>query len=327
MIAVADSGAGMDRATRERAFDPFFTTKEVGKGTGLGLSQVYGFARQSSGHVKIYSEVGEGTTVKIYLPRRLGDPGEVAAAEAPEIARAIGAETILVVEDDDALRDYARQILAELGYRVLQAASGSAALAALESDGVVDLLLTDVVMPGGDPSQTRAEGAVHDRLHSQRHRPPRASRRWSPSDRQAVFLRRARRQGPGTAGRRGLRFASFTAPVVGGVRHAHFDSRPASRGVETGKRATHEVGRERRAQCLCSERRSRRLWSRAGDGLGGVEMPRLCGGGRAPAGCLRQSLGAGDFGLSSFVPHRRRARFRRSFEVCVRRLRHRFGLE
>ena len=147
MIAVTDTGAGMDRATRERAFDPFFTTKEVGKGTGLGLSQAYGFARQSAGHVKIYSEIGEGTTVKIYLPRHLGAADEASANAAGEPARSVGAENILVVEDDDALRAYATEILRELGYRVLEASSGAAALDVLAGDHKIDLLLSDVVMP------------------------------------------------------------------------------------------------------------------------------------------------------------------------------------
>ncbi len=149
MIAVTDTGVGMDRATRERAFDPFFTTKEVGKGTGLGLSQVYGYARQSSGHVKIYSEPGEGTTVKIYLPRHLGaDDGDI-DARGPAVEGAFaGEESILVVEDDDRLRAYTREILQELGYRVLEAGDGVAALEILDREAV-DLLLTDVVMPGG----------------------------------------------------------------------------------------------------------------------------------------------------------------------------------
>ena len=101
LIAVTDTGAGMDKATQERAFDPFFTTKEVGKGTGLGLSQVYGFARQSAGHVKIYSEIGEGTTVKIYLPRSVSDTEKAAADESNKVSGWTGTETILVVEDDE----------------------------------------------------------------------------------------------------------------------------------------------------------------------------------------------------------------------------------
>jgi PAS domain S-box-containing protein len=148
MIAVADTGAGMDRATIERAFDPFFTTKEVGKGTGLGLSQVYGFVRQSAGHVKIYSEPGQGTTVKIYLRRSAAAEDEHDAdVVARATAQANGAETVLVVEDDAALRAFAVEILAELGYRVVEADGAAAALQLLDRIDV-DLLFTDVVMPG-----------------------------------------------------------------------------------------------------------------------------------------------------------------------------------
>ena len=125
MIAVADTGAGMDPATLERAFDPFFTTKEVGKGTGLGLSQVYGFVRQSGGHVKIYSERGEGTTVKVYLRRHAGEEEAIAGhGQAESASGAIGTETILVVEDDEGLRTYATEVLREFGYQVLEARNG-----------------------------------------------------------------------------------------------------------------------------------------------------------------------------------------------------------
>jgi CheY-like chemotaxis protein len=160
MIAVADTGAGMDRATRERAFDPFFTTKGVGKGTGLGLSQVYGFVRQTGGHVRIYSEIGEGTTLKIYLPRHTGDEDTVEPdSRTQNTAHAIGVETILVVEDDEALRSYTTEILAELGYRVLAAHDGQSALQALGKNKV-DLLFTDVVMPGGMNGRQLADEAV-----------------------------------------------------------------------------------------------------------------------------------------------------------------------
>jgi PAS domain S-box-containing protein len=160
MIAVADTGMGMDQATLEKAFEPFFTTKEVGKGTGLGLSQVYGFVRQSAGHVKIYSEIGEGTTVKIYLPRHVGAAERAQADNLPDAARAIGRETILVAEDDDALRTYTTDILRELGYRVLEAANGAEALEILERDDAVDLLFSDVVMPGGINGRELAEKAI-----------------------------------------------------------------------------------------------------------------------------------------------------------------------
>jgi CheY-like chemotaxis protein len=113
MTAVTDTGLGMDKVALQKAFEPFFTTKAVGKGTGLGLSQVYGFVRQSSGHIRIYSEIGEGTTVKIYLPRYVGE-GEQTGARLPPGAspRSLGDEVILVVEDDNALRAYTVQILA-----------------------------------------------------------------------------------------------------------------------------------------------------------------------------------------------------------------------
>jgi len=162
-VAVADTGAGMDRATIERAFEPFFTTKDVGKGTGLGLSQVYGFVRQSSGHVKIYSEVGEGTTVKIYLPRYLGAT-EGAIVQGPaETAGAIGRECILVVEDDEALRSYATESLRELGYRVLEASNGWVALEVLDRNPEIELLFSDVVMPGGLNGRQLADEAIRRR--------------------------------------------------------------------------------------------------------------------------------------------------------------------
>ena len=163
MVAVADTGMGMDRATLEKAFEPFFTTKEVGKGTGLGLSQVYGFVRQSAGHVKIYSEIGEGTTIKIYLPRYVGVAEGLEADDMPDAMRAIGTETILVAEDDDALRTYTTDILRELGYRVLEAASGADALQILDRDIEIDLLFSDVVMPGGINGRQLADEALSRR--------------------------------------------------------------------------------------------------------------------------------------------------------------------
>ena len=164
LIATADTGAGMAKSTVERAFEPFFTTKEVGKGTGLGLSQVYGFVRQSEGYVKIYSEVGEGTTVKIYLPRYRGDgtsvPETTTLRGAP---RAIGAQTILVVEDDDALREYTVERLTDLGYRVLAASGAAMALEILDRADKIDLLFTDIVMPGDTNGRQLADEALHRR--------------------------------------------------------------------------------------------------------------------------------------------------------------------
>ena len=164
MIAVADTGTGMNPITVERALEPFFTTKEVGRGTGLGLSQVYGFVRQSAGHVRVYSELDEGTTVKIYLPRYVGAEEHVEDAEQSQAANgAIGTETILVVEDDDALRLHTVETLAELGYRVLPATNGAAALEILDSGNDIDLLFTDVVMPGGLNGRQLADEAVRRR--------------------------------------------------------------------------------------------------------------------------------------------------------------------
>jgi PAS domain S-box-containing protein len=149
MIAVADTGVGMEREVLDRAFEPFFTTKESGKGTGLGLSQVYGFVRQSSGNVRIYSEPDEGTTVKIYLLRHYGaEEHEDHSDRATESRGAVGGETILVVEDDEELRAYVVEILTELGYRVLDAPNAATALAVVERENTLDLLFTDVVIRG-----------------------------------------------------------------------------------------------------------------------------------------------------------------------------------
>lgn len=149
LIAVTDTGAGMSRDVVARAFDPFFTTKPAGRGTGLGLSQVYGFVRQSGGHVRIYSEQGLGTTVKLYLPRHHGPETAATAATTPARSAPRGetSETILIVEDDVRVRDLTADTLAELGYNVLAAESAAAALRQLEVNPNISLLFTDVVMP------------------------------------------------------------------------------------------------------------------------------------------------------------------------------------
>jgi len=146
MLAVTDTGSGIAPDVLGRVFDPFFTTKPEGRGTGLGLSMVYGFVKQSGGHVKIYSEAGEGTTVKIYLPRSVQSEDRVVAIDEETVRG--GDETILVAEDDEAVRETVVSMLGELGYRVLKARDAESALSIIESGIAVDLLFTDVVMPG-----------------------------------------------------------------------------------------------------------------------------------------------------------------------------------
>jgi signal transduction histidine kinase len=150
MIAVADSGKGMPADVVSRAFDPFFTTKPAGHGTGLGLSQVHGFIKQSEGHVAIYSEAGQGTTVKLYLPRHFAGLQEVDAGrqQIERVPRARNEETILVVEDDPDVRKLTVEMLRDLGYVTLEADGADEALAKLDAHPEVAMLFTDVVMPG-----------------------------------------------------------------------------------------------------------------------------------------------------------------------------------
>ena len=148
MIAVSDTGCGISSKNLSRVFDPFFTTKEVGKGTGLGLSMVYGFAKQSLGHIKIYTELGHGTSVKLYLPRTEGKSEQ--SSESPTtFADLRGSEVILLVEDDAPLREFAKSELVNLGYQVLEAENGKDALKIVAERADIDLLFTDIVMPGG----------------------------------------------------------------------------------------------------------------------------------------------------------------------------------
>ncbi|HJT07100.1 MAG TPA: ATP-binding protein [Stellaceae bacterium] len=164
MIAVTDTGIGMTKEVLAKAFDPFFTTKDVGQGTGLGLSQVYGFVKQSGGHVKIYSEPGEGTTVRLYLPRLPGGADDMAeAAPAQRVPSGRRSEIILVVEDDEDVRANTVEMLRELGYGVLEAAEGRAALRVLESNPGVHLLFTDVGLPGGLNGRQLADAALQRR--------------------------------------------------------------------------------------------------------------------------------------------------------------------
>lgn len=149
-VCVTDTGTGMAPDVVARAFDPFFTTKPLGMGTGLGLSMIYGFAKQSGGQVRIYSEVGEGTTVKIYLPRHFGEEKEeIASPQLQDMPRAQHGEMVLVVDDEPTIRMLITDTLAELGYRAIEAADAATGLKVLQSDARVDLLISDVGLPGG----------------------------------------------------------------------------------------------------------------------------------------------------------------------------------
>ena len=159
MISVTDTGSGMTKETLERAFEPFFTTKGAAKGSGLGLSMVFGFVKQSGGHAKIYSELGEGTSVKLYLPRSYAaDEAAYQPGEVPQ--EAAGTEHILVVEDDELVRQNVLRQLADLGYHVTGATNGAKAIEILKSDAKIDLLFTDVVMPGGMNGRQLSEAAA-----------------------------------------------------------------------------------------------------------------------------------------------------------------------
>ncbi len=161
-VCVSDTGGGIDKATLARVFDPFFTTKPIGQGTGLGLSMVYGFARQSNGHVRIYSEVGQGTTVCLHLPRYLGEEEEEGAqtlelALTPPATKA--GKTVLVVDDEPTVRMLVADALGELGYACLEAPDGATGLRMLQSNDAIDLLITDVGLPGGLNGRQVADGA------------------------------------------------------------------------------------------------------------------------------------------------------------------------
>jgi CheY-like chemotaxis protein len=148
MLAVTDTGVGMTGEVSEKAFDPFFTTKKSGVGTGLGLSQVYGFVKQSGGHVKIYTEVNEGTTIKVYLPRYFGavEPARP-ALDRTALPTNDGSVSILVVEDEEGVRRYSTDALRDLGYRVLEADGAERALEIIDAEPDISILFTDVVMP------------------------------------------------------------------------------------------------------------------------------------------------------------------------------------
>ena len=162
MIAVSDTGSGIAAANLEKVFDPFFTTKEVGKGTGLGLSMVFGFVKQSGGHIKVYSEEGHGTSVKIYLPRSTGLSQRAAETQVASTLPG-GNETVLVVEDDALVRNYVISQVGSLGYTTLEAANAADALKILENHATVDLLFTDVIMPGSMNGRQLADEALKRR--------------------------------------------------------------------------------------------------------------------------------------------------------------------
>lgn len=163
MMAVSDTGTGMDIDTLARVFEPFFTTKDVGQGTGLGLSQVYGFIKQSNGHVKLYSEVGRGTTAKLYLPRRSDDTRQTASRQDEITIPSGHGETILVVEDEPAVLEHSMTALRDLGYQVLAAPDGHTALRMLAREAGIQMLFTDVGLPGGMNGPQLTEAARQTR--------------------------------------------------------------------------------------------------------------------------------------------------------------------
>lgn len=161
MVAVSDTGTGIPPHYLKRVFEPFFTTKEKGKGTGLGLSMVYGFIKQSGGHINAYSELGQGTVIRMYLPRFRG--GAELQPRRPEATRAVvggRSELILLVEDDELVQRYAHDQLVDLGYRVLVAANGPTALEIIRQRDDIDLLFTDIVMSGGMSGRDLADQAI-----------------------------------------------------------------------------------------------------------------------------------------------------------------------
>ncbi|MEG4127031.1 ATP-binding protein [Microcoleus sp. Pol14D5] len=158
LIAVTDTGGGIPPENLQQIFQPFFTTKEVGKGTGLGLSMVYGFVKQSGGHIRVYSEIGEGTSIKLYFPRSFAHNAEIALKRSNHIALG-GTEAVLVVEDDKLVRSYVVSQLKALGYSVFEAADAKGALEILNQSPDIDLLFTDVVMPGGMGGRELSEHA------------------------------------------------------------------------------------------------------------------------------------------------------------------------
>jgi nitrogen-specific signal transduction histidine kinase len=217
VVAVSDTGAGMSKETLARAFEPFYTTKEVGRGTGLGLSMVYGFVKQSGGHVTIYSEPDQGTTVKLYFPRYTGAGATDAAPEALSPPASAG-EVVLVVEDNDDVRAYSVMSLTELGYQVLEAGDAEAALVILSAElahrpavhrcGVARRQRARSGRQGGRPA-ARSESAVHHRLFAQRDRPPGPAGRRGAADLQALHLRSA-----GCPGARHARPADVSAGLI-----------------------------------------------------------------------------------------------------------------
>jgi len=163
-ICITDTGTGMTPEVLSRAFDPFYTTKPLGQGTGLGLSMVYGFARQSNGQVRLYSEVGSGTTVRLYLPRHFG---EAEAEDEPPQFEAMpvagSGETVLIVDDEPTVRMLVTEVLEELGYAAIEAADSLSGMKVLNSDVRIDLLITDVGLPGGLNGRQMADAAREKR--------------------------------------------------------------------------------------------------------------------------------------------------------------------